>query len=129
MKGKVYIFSNMRKDIHNVDNEAASVSNSSDDNPKCMITAKITIETSGNDQFSKYDKRRKFWGRVMALSVIGIIVSVLVCCISPYIEVSSVYGGIALIINTILFFVSLGGACHVSPKEPTGTNPWWYGAV
>lgn len=119
----------MRKNIHDIDDEEASISNSKDDNPKCIITAKITIETSGDDKPSKYDRRRKFWGRVMALSVIGIIVSVLVGCISPYIEVSSVYGGIALIINTILFFVSLGGACHVSPKEPTGTNPWWYGVV
>lgn len=119
----------MRKNNQIIDNKAASVSDSKDDNQKCIITAKITIETSGDDKPSKYDKRREFWGRVMALSVIGIIVSVLVCCISPYIEVSSVYGGIALIINTILFFVSLGCACHVSPKEPTGTNPWWYGAV
>lgn len=33
-KGKVYFFSNMRKNIQNIDNKAASVSNCKDDNPK-----------------------------------------------------------------------------------------------
>lgn len=119
----------MRKNIQNIDDKTASLSNGKDDSPKCVITAKITIETSGNDKPSKYEKRRKNWGGVLALSVVGIIVSVLVGCISPYIGISSVYGGVALIVNVILFFVSLGGACYVSPEEPTGTNPWWYGAA
>lgn len=119
----------MRKNIQNIDDKTAPLSNSKDDSPKCVITAKIAIETSDNDKPSKYDKRRKYWGGVLALSVVGVIVSALVACISPYIGISSVYGGVALIVNTILFFVSLGGACHVSPKEPTRTNPWWYGAV
>ena len=33
-KGKVYIFSYMRKNIQNIDNKVAFVSNSKDDNPK-----------------------------------------------------------------------------------------------
>lgn len=36
----------MRKNNQIIDNKAASVSDSKDDNQKCIITAKITIETA-----------------------------------------------------------------------------------
>jgi anti-sigma-K factor RskA len=97
--------------------------------PANVVRAEISIEVIGEDEPTKYDRRRKFWRKCAGWSVVAVLISVAFCCVSPKIGISPLYGGIAVVISIVAFLISLAEAWYIDPKEPIGPTPWYYGAL
>lgn len=119
----------MDKEYQKNNNTVEAANDNEVQKPEHVITAEFSIEVTGEDEPTKYDKRREFWGGVVAWSVVAFIVSIIVCCASPYLGISSIYGGIAIIISSTVFFISIWHTINIDPDEPTGSMPWWYGGL
>lgn len=90
---------------------------------------KFGVEVAGEDEPTKYDKRRKFWSGVAVLFFMAFIASLLFCWISSYFDISPLYGGLAAIACGAMSFLSFGLSEQIYPDEPTGPMPWWYGGL
>ncbi len=126
---KPLAFSLMDKEYKNIINISATVVNDAGNKPEHVIEAKVSIEVTGEDEPTKYDKRREFWGGVVAWSVIASIVSIIVCCAAPFMGTLFICGSVALIISATIFFISIFQAASIDPREPMGPTPWYYGAL
>lgn len=92
--------------------------------PKHVITAEISIEVTGEDEPTKYDKRRERWAIVALCSLAVLALSV----ISFFMFVNEYFLGL-IIISVIVSGYSLAKAMFIDPEEPTGHTPWYYGAL
>lgn len=92
--------------------------------PKHVITAEISIEVTGEDEPTKYDKRRERWAIVALCSLAVLVLSV----ISFFMFVNEYFLGL-IIISVIVSGYSLAKAMFIDPEEPTGHTPWYYGAL
>ena len=92
--------------------------------PKHVITAEISIEVTGEDEPTKYDKRRERWAIVALCSLAVLALSV----ISFFMFVNEYFFGL-IIISVIVSGYSLAKAMFIDPEEPTGHTPWYYGAL
>ena len=92
--------------------------------PKHVITAEIRIEVTGEDEPTKYDKRRERWVIVALFSLAVLALSV----ISFFMFVNEYFFWL-IIISVIVSGYSLAKAMFIDPEEPTGHTPWYYGAL
>ena len=92
--------------------------------PKHVITAEISIEVTGEDEPTKYDKRRERWVIVALFSLAVLALSV----ISFFMFVNEYFFWL-IIISVIVSGYSLAKAMFIDPEEPTGHTPWYYGAL
>lgn len=87
------------------------------------IKAEISIEVIGEDEPTKYEKRRKRWARVIPWSLLALVVSIL----SGVPFGLNIYSLVATAISTIVFWVALDGAGSTHPDEPGyGNIPWGF---
>ena len=93
--------------------------------PKHVITAEISIEVTGEDEPTKYDKRRERWAVICFWALLAYIISVLFLI---FVDIN-VYFCFAFVISTSVCVFSFFKASDIDPEEPTGPMPWYYGAL
>lgn len=93
--------------------------------PKLVITAEISIEVTGEDEPTKYDKRRERWAVICFWALLAYIISVLFLI---FVDIN-VYFCFAFVISTSVCIFSFFKASYIDPEEPTGPMPWYYGAL
>ncbi|OZT04096.1 hypothetical protein [Prevotella sp. 885] len=115
----------MKQDYQNKDNIIEAINDNTTNKPDHVIKAEISIEVIGEDEPTKYDKRRERWAVVACWALLAHIVSALFFI---FVDMN-VYSFFALIISTAICVFAFVKASDIDPKEPTGPTPWWYGAV
>ena len=93
--------------------------------PKHVITAEISIEVTGEDEPTKYDKRRERWAVICFWALLASIISALFLIFMDI----NVYFCFAFVISTSVCVFSFFKASDIDPEEPTGPMPWYYGAL
>ncbi len=93
--------------------------------PKHVITAEISIEVTGEDEPTKYDKRRERWAVICFWALLAYIISVLFLI---FVDIN-VYFCFAFVISTSVCIFSFFKAFDIDPEEPTYPMPWYYGAL
>ena len=93
--------------------------------PKHVITAEISIEVTGEDEPTKYDKRRERWAVICFWALLAYIISALFLI---FVDIN-VYFCFAFVISTSVCVFSFFKASDIDPEEPTGPMPWYYGAL
>ena len=92
---------------------------------KHVITAEISIEVTGEDEPTKYDKRRERWAVICFWALLAYIISALFLI---FVDIN-VYFCFAFVISTSVCIFSFFKASYIDPEEPTGPMPWYYGAL
>ena len=93
--------------------------------PKHVITAEISIEVTGEDEPTKYDKRRERWAVICFWALLAYIISALFLI---FVDIN-VFFCFAFVISTSVCIFSFFKAFDIDPEEPTGPMPWYYGAL
>ena len=93
--------------------------------PKHVITAEISIEVTGEDEPTKYDKRRERWAVICFWALLAYIISALFLI---FVDIN-VYFCFAFFISTSVCIFSFFKASYIDPEEPTYPMPWYYGAL
>lgn len=93
--------------------------------PKHVITAEISIEVTGEDEPTKYDKRRERWAVICFWALLASIISALFLI---FVDIN-VYFCFAFVISISVCVFSFFKASDLDPEEPTGPMPWYYGAL
>ena len=93
--------------------------------PKHVITAEISIEVTGEDEPTKYDKRRERWAVICFWALLAYIISALFLI---FVDIN-VYFCFAFVISTSVCIFSFFKASYIDPEEPTDSMPWYYGAL
>lgn len=93
--------------------------------PKHVITAEISIEVTGEDEPTKYDKRRERWAVICFWALLAYIISALFLI---FVDIN-VYFCFAFVISTSVCVFSFFKASDIDPEEPTDPMPWYYGAL
>ena len=115
----------MNKEYQKNNNTVEAANDNDVKKPEHIITAEFSIEVMGEDEPTKYDKRRERWTVVFAWSLVAYILSVLFFI---FVDVNT-YSIYALIISTFVCVFSFIKASVIDPDEPTGSMPWWYGGL
>lgn len=92
---------------------------------KHVITAEISIEVTGEDEPTKYDKRRERWAVICFWALLAYIISALFLI---FVDIN-VFFCFAFVISTSVCIFSFFKASYIDPEEPTGPMPWYYGAL
>ncbi len=119
----------MDKEYKNISNTSATVVNDTENKPEHVIEAEISVEVTGENEPTKYDKRRERWAVATVWSAVVSVVSAIVCCAAPFMGTLFICGSAALIISATIFFISIFQAASIDPREPMGPTPWYYGAL
>ena len=93
--------------------------------PKHVITAEISIEVTGEDEPTKYDKRRERWAVICFWALLAYIISALFLI---FVDIN-VYFCFAFVISTSVCIFSFFKAFDIDPEEPTDPMSWYYGAL
>ena len=93
--------------------------------PKHVITAEISIEVTGEDEPTKYDKRRERWAVICFWALLAYIISALFLI---FVDIN-VFFCFAFVISTSVCIFSFFKAFDIDPEEPTDPMPWYYGAL
>ena len=93
--------------------------------PRHVITAEISIEVTGEDEPTKYDKRRERWAVICFWALLAYIISALFLI---FVDIN-VYFCFAFVISTSVCIFSFFKASYIDPEEPTDPMPWYYGAL
>ena len=93
--------------------------------PKHVITAEISIEVTGEDEPTKYDKRRERWAVICFWALLAYIISALFLI---FVDIN-VYFCFAFVICTSVCIFSFFKASYIDPEEPTDPMPRYYGAL
>ena len=108
------------------DNNIIEVANDNEaKKPKHVITAEISIEVTGEDEPTKYDKRRERWAVICFWALLAYIISALFLI---FVDIN-VYFCFAFVICTSVCIFSFFKASYIDPEEPTDPMPWYYGAL
>ena len=106
------------------DNIIEAVNDNEAKEPKHVITAEISIEVTGEDEPTKYDKRRERWAVICFWALLAYIISALFLI---FVDIN-VYFCFAFVISTSVCIFSFFKASYIDPEEPTDPMPWYYGA-
>ena len=108
------------------DNNIIEVANDNEaKEPKHVITAEISIEVTGEDEPTKYDKRRERWAVICFWALLAYIISALFLI---FVDIN-VYFCFAFVISASVCVFSFFKASDLDPEEPTDPMPWYYGAL
>ena len=111
--------------VYQKNNNTVEAANDNDvKKPKHVITAEFSIEVTGEDEPTKYDKRRERWTIVALWSLLVLVISVI-----SFFIFTDEYSFWLIVISVIASGYSLANAISIDPDEPTGSMPWWYGGL
>ena len=125
MKRKPFILSAMEKDYQTTNSIVENTNSNKTEKPEHEIKVEFSIEVTGEDEPTKYDKRRERWAVVALWALVASILSGLFFIFTDM----NVYSFYALIISTAICIFSFINASDIYPDEPTGSMPWWYGGL
>ena len=111
--------------IENYSNIIEAANDNEVKEPKHVITAEISIEVTGEDEPTKYDKRRERWAVICFWALLAYIISALFLI---FVDIN-VYFCFAFVISTSVCIFSFFKASYIDPEEPTDPMPWYYGAL
>ena len=111
--------------IENYSNIIEAANDNEVKEPKHVITAEISIEVTGEDEPTKYDKRRERWAVICFWALLAYIISALFLI---FVDIN-VYFCFAFVICTSVCIFSFFKASYIDPEEPTDPMPWYYGAL
>ena len=111
--------------IENYSNIIEAANDNEAKEPKHVITAEISIEVTGEDEPTKYDKRRERWAVICFWALLAYIISALFLI---FVDIN-VYFCFAFVISTSVCIFSFFKASYIDPEEPTVPMPWYYGAL
>ena len=111
--------------IENYSNIIEAANDNEAKEPKHVITAEISIEVTGEDEPTKYDKRRERWAVICFWALLAYIISALFLI---FVDIN-VYFCFAFVISTSVCIFSFFKASYIDPEEPTDSMPWYYGAL
>lgn len=114
----------MKQDYQNKDSIIEAINDNTTNKPDHIIKAEISIEVIGEDEPTKYDKRRERWAVVALCSLVVLVLSVI-----SFFMVVNEYSFWLIGISVVVSGYTLAKAMGMDPKEPSGPTPWWYGAV
>ena len=118
--------SNVKEINSEKDNSSKEAANDNEvKEPKHVITAEISIEVTGEDEPTKYDKRRERWAVICFWALLAYIISALFLI---FVDIN-VYFCFAFVISTSVCIFSFFKASYIDPEEPTDPMPWYYGAL
>ena len=119
-------FSNVKEINSEKDDSIIEAANDNEvKEPKHVITAEISIEVTGEDEPTKYDKRRERWAVICFWALLAYIISALFLI---FVDIN-VYFCFAFVISTSVCIFSFFKASYIDPEEPTDSMPWYYGAL
>ena len=119
-------FSNVKEINSEKDDSIIEAANDNEaKEPKHVITAETSIEVTGEDEPTKYDKRRERWAVICFWALLAYIISALFLI---FVDIN-VYFCFAFVISTSVCIFSFFKASYIDPEEPTGPMPWYYGAL
>ena len=111
--------------IENYSNIIEAANDNEAKEAKHVITAEISIEVTGEDEPTKYDKRRERWAVICFWALLAYIISALFLI---FVDIN-VYFCFAFVISTSVCIFSFFKASYIDPEEPTDPMPWYYGAL
>ena len=118
--------SNVKEINSEKDNSSKEAANDNEaKESKHVITAEISIEVTGEDEPTKYDKRRERWAVICFWALLAYIISALFLI---FVDIN-VYFCFAFVISTSVCIFSFFKASYIDPEEPTDPMPWYYGAL
>lgn len=105
----------MEKDYQNNNSISDAANNNEESNkPEHEIKVEIvSIEVVGEDTPPKHSKKYERWGTTALLSFFVWVASIGYCAYNPL----SIYGVLALIVTSALFFLSIGQMVFLSSEE------------
>ena len=115
----------MGKNYQNTNSIIEAANNNETKKPEHIITAEISVDVTGEDEPTKYDKRRKRWAIVALWSFVALILSGLFF----FLVDMDVYSFSAAMISLAVFIYSFVRADDIDPEEEIGYTPWWYGGL
>ena len=119
-------FSNVKEIDSEKDNSIIEAANDNEaKESKHVITAETSIEVTGEDEPTKYDKRRERWAVICFWALLAYIISALFLI---FVDIN-VYFCFAFVISTSVCIFSFFKASYIDPEEPTDPMPWYYGAL
>lgn len=111
--------------IENYSNIIEAANDNEAKESKHVITAEISIEVTGEDEPTKYDKRCERWAVICFWALLAYIISALFLI---FVDIN-VYFCFAFVISTSVCIFSFFKASYIAPEEPTDPMPWYYGAL
>jgi hypothetical protein len=87
------------------------------------LNVEFSVEITGEDAPTKFDKRRERWAMIALLSFV---VSVAFLLLFFLVEINS-FTTIGTIVSFAVFVIAICRSGDIDPDEPTGLNPWWWG--
>lgn len=114
----------MDKDYQNNNSIIEAANSNEAKDSESVITVEIGIEVTGEDEPTKYDKRRERWAVVALCSLVVLVLSLVSFFISM-----DIYSFGLIIISVAVGGYSFASAGDIDPEEPTGPMPWYYGAL
>lgn len=114
----------MDKDRQSTNSAVEAADDNEVKKPEHVIKAEVSIEVTGEDEPTKYDKRRDRWAVVAACSLVVLVLST----ISFFIEMNGISFWL-VVISVAVSGYSLAHVGHIDPDEPTGPTPWYYGGL
>lgn len=104
----------MEKDYQNINSIPEAANNDASNKPEHEIKVEIvSIEVVGEDTPPKHSKKYERWGTTDLLSFVVWVACIGYCVYNPL----SIYGVLALIVTSALFFLSIGQMVFLSSEE------------
>lgn len=111
----------MKKTYQNTKKQVAPKNDT--EKPIRVITAEFSIEVTGEDEPTKYEKRRERWAiTALLLFIIWVVSSIIFFfCLDDF----SLW---IMVISLVGFGISCSNAMDFT-HDPSGHTPWWYGGL
>ncbi len=106
-------------------NNKEKVVNGNEKDAEHTISIEFSLEVTGEDEPTKYDKRRGRWAVVALWSLLALILSVLSFV---FVDMNA-YSFFAALISFAVCLLSFINANDIDPEEPTWPMPWYYGGL
>lgn len=93
--------------------------------PNTQSQQKISIEVTGENGPTKYDKHRERWVVVAMWSFVAFVISALLFTLVDV----NIYSFYTLVISTAVWVFSSTKSSDIAPEDTMDTIPWYYGVL
>lgn len=115
----------MDKDYQNTGNILEVTGGDEAKKPEHAITAEISIEVTGENGPTKYDKHRERWVVVAMWSFVAFVISALLFTLVDV----NIYSFYTLVISTAVWVFSSTKSSDINPEDTMDTIPWYYSVL
>ena len=115
----------MDKDYQNTGNILEVTGGDEAKKPEHAITAEISIEVTGENGPTKYDKHLERWVVAAMWSFVTFVISALLFTLVDV----NIYSFYTLVISTAVWAFSSIKSSDIDPEDTMDTIPWYYGVL